>query len=196
MQTTLDTTEFFTHDKLHLVTMVYADGGYSFAETDCWQVQSSGIKRIVRLDQARRRKKGLITDVQSVDVTVGCHVVGGFNANLDDVGPQHRECSDCGQIKKRKLSGAWRQPYSSERILFLSKNSYERHVCTPREEPLPGYTYKATFGSGVAGIIGGCSVELLSPNGKIRGGLMSSQHACEQLLRTWGFRPPFAWKPR
>ena len=196
MQPTLNTTEFYTHDKLHLVTVIYADGDTSFSETDYFQVIPSGIRRIVRLDQARRRKKGLNTDVKSVDVTVGCHVVGGYNAKLEEVGPQHVECNDCGQIKKRKLSGAWRQPYPGAKILFLSKHGYERHVCTPREEPLPGHTYKATFGNGIAGIIGGCSVELRRPDGKILGGILSSQQACEQLLRTWGFKPPYAWTRR
>lgn len=193
MQTQLNTTEFYVFDKLHRVTVVYADGQCTFSETDSFQIAESGIKRIVRLDQARRRKKGLSTEVKTVDVTIGCNVVAGFDANLKDVGPQHVECNDCGQTKKRKLSGNWRSTYSGDKIEFLSKDSYERHVCTPREEPLPGYTYKATFGRGVAGIIGGYSVELRLPNGKICGGLMSSQQACEQLLRVWGFKPPFAW---
>jgi len=184
------------------LTLVWGDGNVSHVDPKWGSVDQLWLTNVLRLQKSARRRKSLTDVLLHGYVSTFGLVWNNVTADGKLTDARTEPCFDCGQEKVRKLSEHTQSVYSPEEkhsvdVPLYLKDHYERHVCTPREKPIDGVTYRATYrhGSGY-GLIGSYSTEIRAANGAIIGGLMSSRESCEKQLRIWGFKPPYSWTPR
>lgn len=182
--------------------ITWADGGGDVIESQYSMILERQVPFFLAAAKRRRKAAGRTDAITQVVIGLGlqyCHREWDV-ASKTWCAVRDTECHDCGQPKQRRkadvMGRVWNWQtltYSDEEL--LCRNQYQRHICTPRKEPVEGTTYAATFraGSGVSGLIGSYSIEWRDNLGNLIGGLISSKAACVDQLRIWGFSGRIVW---